>query len=113
MTLGNEAGRRPIVRRETVAGALIVGIQLVQLLSLLFWALVIPNTILVFAQGFSWEALMFVLPVWAYPLLPVGCGVGAWILFRHDKIRQALIVASLPLVIALPLIAVVYGALPS
>jgi hypothetical protein len=107
---GNQPGQgRP--RSDLIAAVYILCVQLFQLISLLFWGMIIPNTILVFAQGFSWDQLMFVLPVWSYPVLPLVCAYPAWGAYATHKIRRAVIIASVPLLVAIPFVALLYSGL--
>src|SRR5690349_6167813 len=65
-------------------------------------------SLLAFDSGYRLSAILFVVFIWLYPLLPIGCAIRAWWLYWHGKQRSALITTSIPLIVVLPL--VFYGA---
>jgi hypothetical protein len=77
-------------------------------LSLFPWLIMAGLSMLAFDSGYGLSAVLFIVLMWLYPLLPLGCAIWAWRLYRHGKVRGALITTSIPLVVALPL--VLYGA---
>jgi hypothetical protein len=82
--------------------------QILAALSLLPWLLIAGLSLLAFDTGYELSAVLLVSVIWLYPLLPLGCAIRAWWLYRHGKLRGALITTSIPLVVVLPL--VLYGA---
>ena len=78
------------------------------LLSLLPWTILLATSFMAFDSGESPQAYAFVGAVLSYPLLPVGCGILAWLLFAFKKRRAAVIVTSLPL-LAVLLVGCIFG----
>jgi hypothetical protein len=78
--------------------------QVLAALSLLPWFIMAGLSVLAFDSGYGLSAVLFVAMVWLYPLLPLGCAVRAWSLYRHGKLRGAMITTSIPLVLAMPLV---------
>jgi hypothetical protein len=79
--------------------------QVVGLLSLVPWLAVAGISIMAFDSGYSTGAELFVGAVWCYPLLPIIAAIVAWVLHARKRDRAALVVTSLPLLVAVPLIA--------
>ncbi len=77
--------------------------QVLATLSLFPWLIMTGLSLLAFDSGYHLSAILFVVLIWVYPLLPLGCAIRAWWLYRHDKVRGALITTSIPLVVVLPL----------
>lgn len=82
--------------------------QILAALSLVPWLIMAGLSLLAFDAGYGLPAMLFVAMIWLYPLLPLGCAIRAWWLYRHGKLRGAVITTSIPLVFVLPL--VLYGA---
>ena len=57
-----------------------------------------------FDSGYSTGAALFVGAVWCYPVVPFGAAIIAWVLLARGRDRAALLVTSLPLILAVPLI---------
>jgi hypothetical protein len=83
--------------------------QILAALSLLPWLVIAGLSLLAFDSGEQLSAVLFVSVIWLYPLLSLGCAIRAWWLYRHGKLRGAVITTSIPLVVVLPL--VLYGTL--
>jgi hypothetical protein len=90
-------------RRWGGLGWLVVS-QGMTLLSFLPWLVLAGLAVMAFDSGVSTEAVLFVGAIWSYPLLALGAAVAAWILFALKKGKAALVVTSLPLVVAVPLV---------
>lgn len=78
--------------------------QVIGLFPLIPWLIVAPFSLMAFDGGASNEAMTWVGVIWCYPVLPVGASLIAWVLFVFKKDRAALIVTSLPLLVAVPLL---------
>ncbi len=78
--------------------------QVIGLLSLVPWLVLAGLSLMAFDSGVSTEAELFVGAVWCYPVLPIGAAIVAWILFALKKGRAALVITSLPLLLAVPLV---------
>lgn len=78
--------------------------QLIGLLSLLPWFVIAGLSLMAFDSGGTAQAWAFAGAIWCYPVLPIGSAIVAWILFAVKKKRAALIVTSLPLLVAVPLV---------
>lgn len=78
--------------------------QVLAALSLFPWFIVAGLSVLAFDSGYGLSAVLFVVLIWLYPLLPLGCAIRAWWLYRHGQQRSALIMTSIPLVVVLPLV---------
>jgi hypothetical protein len=85
------------------AGWLVVS-QGFTMISFLPWLVLAGLAVMAFDSGVSTEAVVFVGAVWSYPLLALGADVAAWVLFGLKKGKAALVVTSLPLVVAIPLV---------
>jgi hypothetical protein len=81
--------------------------QILAVLSLLPWLVMAGLSLLAFDTGYELSAVLFVGVIWLYPLLPLGCAIRAWWLYRQGRLRGAIITTSIPLVLVLPL--VLYG----
>ena len=69
-------------------------------LSLIPWAFAAFVSLFAFDAPGSEKQLstwLMVAPVWAYPIIAVGCIIGSIILKRKNKLRPALIVIAIPL----------------
>jgi hypothetical protein len=77
--------------------------QVLATLSLFPWLIIASLSLLAFDSGYRVSAILFVVLIWLCPLLPLGCAIQAWWLYRHDKVQGALIATSIPLVVVLPL----------
>lgn len=89
-------------RRSTGALAYLIATQVVSVASLLPWVVVTS-----FLEGTQGELLWIKLvlaAVIAYPLLPIGCAVMAWIAWRRGHTRAAVLWTTAPLVIVIPLL---------
>lgn len=72
--------------------AWIVLAQAAALVSLVPWAVVAGLSFLSFSSGAAGGALLpvgLLFALWAYPLLPLACGVAAWRAFRRGGVRAA------------------------
>jgi len=72
--------------------AWIVLAQSAALVSLVPWALVAGLSFLSFNSGAADGALLplgLLFALWAYPLLPLACGVATWRAFRRGHVRSA------------------------
>ena len=78
--------------------------QLIGLLSLLPWLVIAGLSVMAFDSGETAQAWAFVGAIWSYPVLPIGSAIVSWILYAMQKKRAALIVTSLPLLLAVPLV---------
>lgn len=90
--------------RSRGALAWLIVSQLLGVLSLLPWLVIAGLSIMAFDAGFSTEAVLFVGAIWAYPLLPIGCSILAWVWYAKGRMRRAVIATSVPMVIILPLL---------
>ena len=79
--------------------------EVICLASLASWLVMSLLSVMAFDSGYSTEAAVFVGVVWGYPLLPIFAAVATWILVARKRYRAAVIVTSIPLLIALPLLA--------
>jgi hypothetical protein len=77
--------------------------QLIGLLSLLPWLVFAAQAYTVVTSGIT-SGLGPYYAILAYPLLPVGLALLAWILFAARKDIGALVSSSLPLLVALPMV---------
>jgi hypothetical protein len=59
-------------------------------------------------SGCRLSTILFIILIWLYPLLPIGCAIRAWWLYRYGKVRGAVITTSSPLAVVLSL--AFYGA---
>jgi len=73
--------------------------------SLVPWFVMSLLSVMAFDSGYSTEAAVFVGVVWGYPLLPIFAAITTWILVAQKRYRAAVIVTSIPLLIAMPLLA--------
>ena len=78
--------------------------QILAALSLFPWLIIAGLSLLAFDSGYRLSAILFVVFIWVYPLLLLGCAIQAWWLYRHGKVRGALITTSIPLAVVLPLV---------
>jgi hypothetical protein len=85
----------------------LVGTQLIALVSLAPWAL-IAGFAFVSASGGALLPGPLRYPFWAYPLLPLVCAVLAWRAYGRGEVRRAVRVSTLPLCLALPLLAYIW-----
>lgn len=83
----------------------LIATQAVSLLSLAAWALLAGLSFVTSsAEGALLpRPLMWVL--WVYPVLPLVCGAMAWAAFRRGDLRRARTLTTVPLVLAIPLLA--------
>ena len=82
--------------------------QILAVLSLPPWLIFAALSLLGFDSGYQPSAVLIVGAIWLYPLLPLGCSILAWWLYRHGNRRGAVISTSVPLVVVVPLL--LYGA---
>lgn len=80
--------------------------QALTVLSLLPWVLVFALSVLG-GGGAAWAMPVLAL-IWAYPLLVLLCMVMAWRAYRRGNGARAMILTTLPLVLAVPLAAYAY-----
>lgn len=52
-------------------------------------------------SGCRVSTILFINPIWLYPLLPIGCAIRAWWLYRYGQVRGAVITTSIPLAVVL------------
>lgn len=69
--------------------------QLLAIGSLVIWALMAGLSVMAFDQGSSPEAWAIVLTVWAYPIIPLGLVIAAWIAYAKRKNKLAGILSGL------------------
>ena len=69
--------------------------QLIGALTLLFWLGAAGMSVMAFDSGVNAQASTFVIAIFAYPLLPIGLGIGAWVAFARKNNKLALILTSL------------------
>ena len=74
--------------------------QLIGLLTLIPWVAFAGLSFMAFDSGESLQAWMFVGVIWSWPLVPLVSGIIAWILYARRKTRAAVIVTSLPFLVA-------------
>ncbi|MBB4639318.1 hypothetical protein [Longimicrobium terrae] len=89
-------------RRSTGALVYLIATQLISLASLLPWIVVAS-----FLEGAQSEPLwikLIMAAVIAYPLLPIGCAVMAWIAWRRGRTRAAVLWTTAPLAIVIPIL---------
>lgn len=87
-------------RRSTGALAYLIATQVLSFASLLPWIVVAS-----FLEGTQGEPLwlkLIVAAVIAFPLLPIGCAVMAWVAWRRGHTRAAVLWTTAPLVIVIP-----------
>ena len=90
-------------QRSRGARAWLLVSQVLALLSLLPWLVIAGLSVMAFDAGYSTEAAVFVGTIWAYPLLPLVCSIVAWVCYVKHRMRGAVIVTSIPMLIVLPL----------
>lgn len=69
--------------------------QILAAISLIPWLLMAGLSVMAFDSGVTTEAWMFVLLVWAYPILPLILVIAAWIAFARRKNVLAAILSGL------------------
>ena len=74
--------------------------QLLGLFSLIPWVAFAGLSFMAFDSGESTQAWIFVGVIWSWPLVPVVSGILAWMLYARRKTRAAVIVTSLPILVA-------------
>ncbi len=89
-------------RRSIGALVYLIASQLVGLASLLPWIVVM--SIMGPEEGASLPLTLFTAAVIAYPLLPIGCAVVAWLRWRRGRTLSAVLWTSAPLVVVLPVL---------
>ncbi len=102
MTISNTTDTTP--KRSGGAIVWLIISQLIGLVSLLPWLVIAGLSLMAFDSGETAQALAFVGAIWCYPVLPVGSAIVSWTLYARQKQRAALVVTSLPLLVALPLV---------
>ena len=98
-----DANASPVKRRNTVVLVWLVLSQILALLSLSPWLLLARMTTMLFDLGSSTEAELIAGAVWAYPLLPLVCAVLVWVLYARRRNWAAVILTTLPLLVACPM----------
>jgi hypothetical protein len=91
--------------------AWVVLAQAAALVSLVPWALVAGLSFLSFDARSGRGALLplgLLFALWAYPLLPLACGVAAWRAFRRGDARRAMHWSGVELVGAVLVLALVW-----
>jgi hypothetical protein len=76
--------------------------QVIYLLSLLPWLAMAGLAFMAFdAPGSTEQVWPWLLAgtIWAYPLVPLVCSIAAWVLYRGDHMRGAVIATTAPMVI--------------
>jgi hypothetical protein len=76
--------------------------QAIYLLSLLPWLAMAGLAFMAFdAPGSTEQAgpWLFAGSIWAYPLLPLVCSIAAWLLYRGEHMRGAVIATTAPMVL--------------
>ena len=99
-----ESGSASLTLHHQRVVAWLVISQVVGLLSLVPWLAVAGLSFMAFDSGYSTGAAVFVGAVLCYPLLPIGAAIIAWVLRARRRDTAALVVTSLPLLVAVPLI---------
>jgi hypothetical protein len=107
LAIVNTAALPPPRESRTGPALWLLATQALALLSLAAWLLI---------AGFSFVAgpahgdgalmprpLLYLL--WLYPLLPLACTLAAWRAFRRGDVRRAVRWTTLPLAVAIPLLA--------
>lgn len=84
--------------------------QLLMLGSLVIWLLVAGLSVMAFDSGVTAEAWAVVITVWAYPIIPIGLVIAAWIAFALRKNRTAAILSGLSFVPPFLLMFIVWAA---
>lgn len=72
--------------------------QLLALASLALWFVMAMMSLMAFDAGQNWQNSLFVLTVWAYPLLPIGFTIAAWVAFAKQKNGTAALLSALTFV---------------
>ena len=80
-------------------------LQTVYIALLPFWPHAVGYTGRNFAEGFSMETLFFVLPIWPYPVIVLGCLGYAWWLYRKQQFKTARVMNGIPFPFALAMAA--------
>jgi len=62
-----------------------------------FWPQAVGLSQRAFMDGPSVDAFMYVLPIWPYPFVFIGCTLGAWYYFRQGEFRKAKFLNIIPL----------------
>jgi hypothetical protein len=94
---------QPPSRPGAVVAWLVVS-QALGLLSLLPWMMFAGFSLMAFdsESGPGW---WLVGPIWGYPLLPIGTAIAAWLMLARGRIRTAVVLSSLPLLLVVPMLA--------
>jgi hypothetical protein len=79
--------------------------QLVGLGTLLFWLMTAGMSVMAFDSGVTPQAILFLVATLAYPLLPIGLGIGAWVAFANQSDMLAFILTS---IILLPAVGIFF-----
>ena len=103
MTSMPDVNPGPAKSRITAVLIWLIVSQILALLSLSPWFLLAQMSTMLFDLGSSTAAVLIAGAIWGYPLLPLGCAVLAWVLYARQKRLPALIVTSLPLLVACPM----------
>ncbi len=103
MSDGSQGATSP-GRRSSGLLVWLVLTQLAGLLSLIPWSMMAGMSLMAFDSGDQAAAMKAVAWVWSYPILPLASAVAAWIFYANRRYRIALLVTSLPLLLAVPLL---------
>lgn len=71
--------------------------QLATVALFLPWFVAAMMSFMAFDAGVSTSAVVFVVAVWMYPLLPLVCIILAWVAFNKERNRLAAILSGVPL----------------
>jgi hypothetical protein len=93
-------------RSRALPVLLIAVCQLIAAVALAPWAVITGLSVMTTGAGALLPRPLLYL-LWIYPLLPVSCGVAAWIAFRRGDTARAVRLSAVPLLLAVPLLA--YG----
>jgi hypothetical protein len=81
--------------------------QILGFLSLFPWLVILVFSFIAINTGSGElfpEASLWLEWLWAYPLMPVGSMIAAWILFSLQKYKTAIVITSLPLLFIVPIV---------
>lgn len=75
--------------------------QVLYAIGLPFWPQAVGFSGRAFPEGPSLDGFLYVLPIWPYPSVLLGCIIGAWYYFRQGEFRKAKFLNIIPLPFAL------------
>ncbi len=88
--------------RSTAALVWLIVSQLGYAASLVPWLAMAGLSVMAFDAPGSTEqtaAWVFVGVIWSYPLLPLVCGIAAWLFYAKRRTRAAVVATTLPIVV--------------